>query len=139
MAAARGAKAGVARRHWPLTDKRRIVELTLSAGASVVEIARIHALHPNIVHQWRRLYRAGKLDAQSAPDPQSDTATVSAMFVPVRVVPAMHQSRAPAQRDTSASCTSVMQVMLASGSVLRIESDSIDAASICAVVAELRR
>ena len=137
MAAARVAKAGVPRRHWPLAEKRRIVELTLSAGASVAEIARSHALHPNIVHQWRRLYRAGKLHDPSAP--QSDRDAVSAMFVPVHVVPALRQSRAAVQPDTSARCTSVMHVMLASGSALRIESGAIDATLVCAVVAELRR
>jgi transposase-like protein len=139
MAAAKTGKARVARRHWPLTEKRRIVELTLSVGTSVMEIARTHALHPNIVHQWRRLYRAGKLDAQSAPALQSDKDAVSAMLVPVRVVPAVRQSRSVVQRDTSARCSSVMHVMLASGSALRIESAAIDAALVCAVVAELRR
>ncbi len=139
MATAKAAKAHVARRRWPLVEKRRIVELTLSAGISVVEIARTHALHPNIVHQWRRLYRSGKPDAQSAPAPQIDSDAASAMFVPVRVVPAVRQSRATVQRDTSPVCSSVMHVMLASGSALRIESAAIDAALVCAVVAELRR
>ena len=46
----------------PLTEKRRIVELTLPPGVLVKEIARTHALHPNIIHLWRRLYRTGKLD-----------------------------------------------------------------------------
>ncbi len=139
MAAAKAGQARVARRHWPLTEKRRIVELTLPAGASVVEIARTHAVHPNIVHQWRRLYRAGKLGAQSTPEPQRDSDAMSAMFVPVRVVPATRQSRPVVQRDTSESFTSVMQVTLASGSTLRIESAAIDAALVCAIVAELRR
>jgi transposase-like protein len=119
-------------------EKRQIVELTLSTGASVVEIARAHALHPNIVYHWRRLYRAGKLDAQPASAPQSDSDAVSATFVPVRVVPAVRQSLAALQRDMSACC-SVLHVMLASGSTLRIESAAIDAALVCAVVAELRR
>ena len=139
MAAARVAKPRVARRHWPLAEKRRIVELTLSSHASVEEIARTHALYPNIVHRWRRLYRAGKLDAQLAPAPQSDRDAVSAMFVPVRVVPAVRQLPTAVKRQTSACCSSVMHVMLASGSALRIESAAIDTALVCAVVAELRR
>ncbi len=137
MAAARVAKAPVARRRWPLTEKRRIVEATLSAGVSVADIARTHALHPNIVHQWRRLYRAGRLDAQPASATQSGSDAVSARFIPVRVVPAVRQSRAAVERDTSAF-GSVLHVMLASGSALRIESAAIDAALVCAVVAELR-
>jgi hypothetical protein len=35
MAAAKAAKQRAPRRHWPLAEKRRIVELTLRAGVSV--------------------------------------------------------------------------------------------------------
>jgi hypothetical protein len=49
----------------------------------------------------------------------------------------VRQSRAAVERDTSAF-GSVLHVMLASGSALRIESAAIDAALVCAVVAELR-
>ena len=139
MAAARAGTARVARRHWPVSEKRRIVELTLSAGESVAEVARMHALHPNIVHQWRRLYRAGKLESQSVPAPLSDIPAMSAMFVPVRVVPAEPRSRAAVKLDTAACRSSVMHVMLPSGSALRIESAAIDPILVCAVVAELRR
>ncbi len=138
MAAAR-AKARVARRHWPLTEKRRIVDLTLSAGASVSEIARTYGLHPNIVHQWRRLHRAGRLEAQSAPASQTDVETASTTFVPVRVVPAVRRARAVVQRDARARSSSVMHIILASGSAVLIESVAIDAALVCAVVAEMRR
>lgn len=53
------------RRRLPLSEKRRIVELTLREGASVLAIAREHGLSCNSLYQWQVLYRAGKLE----PDP----------------------------------------------------------------------
>jgi transposase len=42
-------------------EKRRIVEATLTEGASVARVARAHGVNANQVFQWRRLYRAGRL------------------------------------------------------------------------------
>jgi transposase-like protein len=47
-------KLRVPRRHLPLAEKRRIVELTLRAGASVDAIAREHGVRANSLHRWRR-------------------------------------------------------------------------------------
>src|ERR1700684_3736378 len=41
--------------------KRRIVEETLAAGASVARVARRHAVHANQVFYWRKKYREGRL------------------------------------------------------------------------------
>jgi transposase len=41
--------------------RRRIVEETLGAGASVARVALKHEVNANQVFQWRRLYRDGKL------------------------------------------------------------------------------
>ena len=41
--------------------KRKIVEETLSPGASVARVARAHGVNANQVFQWRRLYLAGRL------------------------------------------------------------------------------
>lgn len=43
--------------------KRRIVEETLVAGASVARVARAHGVNANQVFAWRRRYEAGKLGA----------------------------------------------------------------------------
>ena len=48
-------------------ERRRIVEETLVAGASVARVARSHDVNANLVFNWRRLYRAGRLEAESAP------------------------------------------------------------------------
>ena len=42
-------------------EKRRIVEETLAAGASVARVARRHAVNANQVFYWRKKYREGRL------------------------------------------------------------------------------
>lgn len=49
-----------------IAEKRRIVEETLGAGASVARVARGHGVNANQVFQWRRLYRAGRLGGTPA-------------------------------------------------------------------------
>jgi transposase len=49
------------RRYRALKEKRRIVEETLSEGASVALVARTHGVNANLVFNWRRLYQAGRL------------------------------------------------------------------------------
>jgi transposase-like protein len=64
MAARKAPEQRAPRRRWPLAEKRRIVELTLGEGASLLAVAREHGVHPNSLGRWKALYRAGKLDAQ---------------------------------------------------------------------------
>ena len=47
-----------------IAEKRRIVEETLSEGASVARIARAHGVNANQVFGWRRLYLSGRLGEQ---------------------------------------------------------------------------
>ncbi len=42
-------------------EKRRIVEETLAAGASVARVARRHGVNANQVFYWRKKYREGRL------------------------------------------------------------------------------
>jgi transposase len=58
--------AGVERRvrqRRSVAEKRRIVELTLVAGASVALVARAHGVNANQVFKWRREYERGELAA----------------------------------------------------------------------------
>src|SRR6204780_4409061 len=64
------------RRRWTSAEKLRIAAESLSSGLSVVEFARRHDVHPNMVHSWRRQARMGELSV--APDG-------AARFVPVAV------------------------------------------------------
>ncbi len=135
--AARVPKQNAPRRHWPPAEKRRFVELTLRPGASVAAIAREHGLYPNSLCQWKALYLAGKLEAASAPRMAAPAA--NATFVPVTIAPAMRRPRPTARPDTGARYNGVVQLVLPSGASLRIETDALDAALVCALVAELRR
>jgi len=45
-------------------EKQRIVEEALAEGASVARVARAHGVNANLVFNWCRLYRAGRLGAQ---------------------------------------------------------------------------
>ncbi len=130
MAASKAPNMRAPRRRVPLSEKRRIVELTLREGASVRAIAREHGLNRNSLYQWQALYRAGKLGEQSA---QRGVATSATTFLPVKLAPEVH---VPNPLDRSVN---VVQVMLASGATLRIETGALDAELICALVVQLQR
>jgi transposase len=49
------------RRRRSVEEKRRIVEETLEAGASVARVARRHTVNANQVFYWRKKYREGRL------------------------------------------------------------------------------
>ena len=49
------------RRRRTVEEKRRIVEETLEAGASVARVARRHSVNANQVFYWRKKYREGRL------------------------------------------------------------------------------
>ena len=134
MAAARTQKP---RRRWPPAEKHRLVELTLRPGASVGAIAREHGVYPNSLRQWKALYLAGKLEPESAP--RITALAASATFVPVTIVPAMPRLQPAARPDAAARGNGVVQLVLGSDITLRIETDALDAALVCAIVAELRR
>ena len=57
-----GLGAGPRRRRSAM-ERRRVVEETLEAGASVARVALKHGVNANQVFQWRRLYRDGHLGA----------------------------------------------------------------------------
>jgi hypothetical protein len=96
-------------------------------------------VHPNSLYQWRTLYRAGKLDPQVKPAPRVHAPAASATFVPVSVVPEVRRPQAATRPDAAACRSGVVQLVLASGATLRIETCALDAALVCALVAELRR
>ena len=48
-----------------ILEKRRIVELTLQAGASVAKVALAEGVNSHQVFDWRRAYLKGKLELKS--------------------------------------------------------------------------
>lgn len=88
--------AAVVARHthrvYPLEFKLQLVKETLSPGVSVSTVARKHDINANVVFEWRRLYRLGKLrlPAPAAPKPESTE------LLPVNVIDSPEEL--PAQR-----------------------------------------
>jgi transposase len=66
-----------------IAEKRRIVEETLAAGASVARVARARGVNANQVFQWRRLYRAGRLGGT----PAAATSAIKLLPVTVETLP----------------------------------------------------
>ena len=62
------------RQYRSLEEKQRIVEEAMAEGASVARVARAHGVNANLVFNWCRLYRAGRLRRRS-----------EAKLLPVRV------------------------------------------------------
>ena len=50
----------------PLQEKLRIVQEALAEGASVARVARANGVNANLVFNWCRLYRAGRLERRQA-------------------------------------------------------------------------
>lgn len=49
-----------------MEEKRRIVELTLEAGASVARVAQAEGVNANQVFLWRRAFQNGELRSESS-------------------------------------------------------------------------
>jgi transposase-like protein len=92
------------RRRRSADERRRVVEETLEAGASVARVALKHGVNANQVFQWRRLYRDGKLGVK-------DLQVVSAIEGAQAIAPA--ERPAPAKiRGSTREDAFVAQMLL---------------------------
>jgi len=96
------------RRRWATAEKLRIVAESLSASSSVIEVARRHDVHPNLLHLWRRQARTGVLAA---------TPEGTARFVPVTVAA---ESNVAGAMESDATTSAAVEVVLRNGRVLRL-------------------
>ena len=131
MIASRAGEPPATARHWPISEKRRIVELTMRAGASISKIARTHGVHPTSLSHWRSLYRSGKLEEKGSAN-RARACAVSTSLLPVTIADEPSVRAFEHER-------SVVHLTLASGAVLRFETVHLEPALICALLAELRR
>jgi transposase len=122
-----GAVMAVPRRRRSAMERRRVVEETLEAGASVARISLKYGVNSNQVFQWRRLYRDGKLGAA----PQS-----AMKLLPVSVVEDDEAAK-PAQIAHSAVSAGAIHIELP-GEVRVSFEGSVDPAMVRAVLASLR-
>ena len=115
------------RRRWTTPEKLRIVEESLAPGASVVEVARRHDVHRNLVTVWRRQARTGVLAFE--PEPMQRQAD-EVRFTAVSVAPDRQSLTTP-----SGSCGTI-EIEFAAGARMRI-TGAVDATTLSAVVAAL--
>ena len=124
-----------AHRRVPLAEKRRMVELTLHAGASVLAIAREHGVSRANLYEWKALYRAGKLTAD--PTLRRHSNAPGTTFLPVTVAAVDQAPQSCAEATTPV--VHVVHLTLVSGAMLRIETGALDAGLLCALLAALQR
>jgi transposase len=107
-------------------ERRRVVEETLAAGASVARVALKYGVNANQVFQWRRLYRDGKLG--EAPE--------GAMkLLPVIVADEELPQPEPGQAVPASS--GAIHIELPGEVRISVEG-SVDPAVVCAVLKSLR-
>ena len=111
------------RRRWSTIEKLRIVEESQAASASVVDVARRHDVHPNLLTVWRRQARTGSLGA--APQQESEV-----QFAAVSVAPG------PSAGAACAGTGGTIEIAFASGVRLRI-TGAVDPATLTAALAAL--
>ena len=114
---------GVARRrHWPRSEKARIVAESYAPGASAMAVAVRHGLHRNQIFAWRRQLRnrAALLDGAMAP------------FVPVALA-------SPAETSAASAGGSSRIEVVAAGLTIRIGTgfDAGDLRRVLQIVREL--
>jgi transposase len=115
------------RRRWTTAQKLWIVEESLAPVASVVEVARRHDVHRNLLTVWRRQARKGVLACGREPTPRQDD---EVRFAAVSLAPDL-------QPLTAASVTrGAIEIELAAGVRVRI-TGAVDAATPKAVMAAL--
>jgi transposase len=113
------------RRRWTTAEKRRIVEESLEPSASVVEVARRHDVHPNLLTVWRRQARTGAFGSAAALRQESEV-----QFAAVSVAP--EQPAWTARAGTGGT----IEIVFTSGVQLRI-TGAVDPATLTAAVAAL--
>jgi transposase len=108
------------RRRWTSAEKHRIVEESLAPETTVVEVARRHDIHPNLLHLWRRQARGGTVAPLGRP---SGAPANEVQFASVAVA---------ADERVSATVGSI-EIEFASGTRLRI-TGPVDAATVSAAI-----
>jgi transposase len=95
-----------ARRRRSAEEKRRIVEETLEAGASVARVARRHAVNANQVFYWRKKYREGRLGKNQ-----------SSKLLPVTLSDISGSKSGRASSASSPFAVGTMEIKLAKGTL----------------------
>jgi transposase len=117
----------VPRRRRSAVERRRVVEETFEAGASVARVALKHGINANQLFQWRRLYRDGRLGA---------VAQGRVKLLPVSVAEELEPPKAGPVEVVS-RCSGAIHIELPGEIRISLEG-SVDPAIVCAVLRSLR-
>ena len=107
------------RRHWPRTEKERIVAAAMEPGAVASEVARAAGIHSSQLFHWRRQL--------------CERVQIPAVFHPV-AVPAETEAAPPPSPER----TGVIEIEFASGGRMRI-SGPVDASTVSALTKVLAK
>ena len=117
------------RRRHALSEKRRIVELTLQPGASVALVARANGVNANQVFGWRRAFERGEL---------VEPVSGSTALLPVTVSAACESPmRKPAPQGQPLTSGSI-HIEFPGRALISVESGA-DAALLRSILESLRR
>ncbi len=116
-----------ARRRRSAVERRRIVDETLEAGASVARVALKYGVNANQVFQWRRLHRDGKLGV---------AAEQAIKLLPVSVTEEVELRKPEPSQVEPVRCGAI-HIELPGKVRIRLEG-SVDPAVVCAVLKSLR-
>jgi transposase len=112
-----------------LSEKRRIVELTLEPGASVARVAHAEGVNSHQVFQWRRAYRQGRLD---------ETGSGSSTLLPVVVAERGRRAVEQGEGREPTSVAGAIHIELPGGVSIRVERGA-DLGLLQAVLERLRQ
>jgi transposase-like protein len=115
------------KRCWPVSEKRRIVELSLRNDARVRDVAKQFSLDPPTLSSWRTLYRQGKLVESSSPKKK-----LAEIFLPVTVTASNDQRPASPSKMLA-------RIDLPCGTSLRIEAEMLDFQGLGTILASVRK
>jgi len=113
-----------------VAEKRRIVEETMQAEASVARVAREHGVNANQVFHWRRQYRQGLLGEKNA-----ETVKLLPVHVTEALVSGANRSSRGQAGDRTTEAAGTIQVELPKGH-LRI-TGRVDAEGLRTVLEQL--
>jgi transposase len=118
-----------ARRRHPLSEKRRIVQLTLQPGASVAQVARENGVNANLLFGWRRAFERGELI-----DPGSGTTAL----LPVSISDVCHSPMQAAAPHDGASASGSIHIEFPGRALISVERGA-DLALLRSVLESLRK
>lgn len=118
------------RRRHPVSEKRRIVELTFQPGASVAQVAQVNGVNANQVFKWRRAFERGKLTEPSC----SGTRALLPVTVSAPCEAVTREASAQPQPATSGS----IHIEFPGRALISVESGA-DAALLRSILESLRK